>query len=261
MGPSPYLPPSGASGTTDQERPARLPRRHEVPSWQPPDGDDSLGAAPRLPRATEARAGQAMRELGTGEPGPRLERSAPRQVAPDRSREAGPSAAAMAGPPALPVMVLIGVVAVLILGVAWLVITGDEAEPPASDRPTSEAPDADAGGDAGAEVVVPTGVAATAVPEGIQVTWTGADDASYVVTVLSPDQPPQVLPATMGTSLLVPNVELSSGGGRCFTVAAAPVGQGAAGTPSEPGCTPGAAIEGMQSAAPTAPAAPAAAAG
>lgn len=179
----------------------------------------------------------------------------PRQVAPDPNREPSPGGAASAGPPALPVIILVAVVAILLLGVAWLVITGDDAEAPASDRPpaSEDADAADAGGGAGAAAGsggVPTAVAATPVPEGIQVSWAGAPEASYVVTILSPDQPPQALPPATGTSLLVQNAELASGGGRCFTVATAPDAQGAPGTPSAPACTPDVTIEGMQQAAP-----------
>jgi hypothetical protein len=149
----------------------------------------------------------------------------------------------MAGPPALPVLVLIAVVAVLVLSVAWLVITGDDAEAPASDRPAAE--DAEAGSDGEGAAGAPTGVKATPVPEGIQVSWTGVEGVSYVVTILAPDQPPEILPAAVGTSALVPNVQLGPGAGRCFTVAAADA-QGAAGPQSAPACTPGAAVDGMQ---------------
>ena len=245
LGPSSYAPRTGPSDTAEPGRPDRLPHRHEVTSWRGPAG---AGAAPsgtsRPPWATEPRnphPGDLGAPADGREPAPRGERPAPRQVAPDPDRKPSSSSAAMSGPPAMPVLVLIGVVVVLVLGVAWLVITGDDAEPPASDRPPAEDVDGAGAGEAG----VPTGVQAIQVPEGIQVTWSGAADASYVVTVLSPDQPPAPLPATLGTSVLVPNVDVSSGGGRCFTVALADA-QGAAGTPSEPACTPGAAVEGMQ---------------
>jgi hypothetical protein len=252
LGPSPYLPRRGGHDTTEPEPPARLPRRHEVTSWQGPAGAEAVQPGqPRLPRATELRStrgGDVAPPAETREPAAR-ERPAPRQVAPAPDRKPSTSSAAMSGPPALPLMVLIGVVVVLVLGVAWLVITGDDAEAPASDRPPADsAEDADGGDATGAgEAGVPTGVQATPVPEGIQVTWSGTPDASYVVTVLSPDRPPGALPATLGTSVLVPNVDVSSGGGRCFTVAMADA-QGAAGTPSDPACTPGASVEAMQGA-------------
>ena len=268
LGPAPFLParggidpaggrPGGARSGGDRpggDQAARLPRRHEVATRSGPEGLDSFDGAPqaRLPRADEAYVARPHDD----EPAPRAERSVPRQVAPDPNRAPGASAAASAGPPALPVIILIGVVAILLLGVAWLVITGDDAEAPASDRPpATDDADAEAGGGAGAAAGsggAPTAVAATAVPEGIQVSWAGAADATYIVTVLSPDQPSRALPPTVGASVLVPNVELASGGGRCFTVASAPDAQGVPGTPSAPACTPDATVEGMQQAAPPA---------
>jgi hypothetical protein len=248
LGPSPSPPRRGWRDTSEPEPPARLPRRHEANSWQGPPGAEAVPPGPpRLPRATEHRStrpGDVGPRADTREPAARSERPAPRQV-----RKPSNSSAAMSGPPALPLLVLIGVVVVLVLGVAWLVITGDDAEAPASDRPPAgSTQDADGGDATGAgQAGVPTGVQAVQVPEGIQVTWTGAPDASYVVTVLSPDRPPAALPATLGTSVLVPNVDVSSGGGRCFTVAMADP-QGAAGTPSDPACTPGASVEVMQGA-------------
>jgi hypothetical protein len=246
LGPSPYLPSArdrtGADGAGQAPKP-RLPRRHEVPGTQGADGADSQGP-PRLPRAGEAPTGRdvggrpALAERPT-----RLERPPPRQVAPVEGAQ-GPSTS---GPPALPLIILIGVLAVLVLGAAWLIITGDEAEPPASERPSAE-------GDAAPDAApaVPTGVQATPVPEGINVTWTGAEDISYVVTVMSADQPPTALPPTLGTSVLVPNVELGpagAAGGRCFTVAAVAGPEAPPGTPSPPACTPGATVEGMVPAA------------
>jgi hypothetical protein len=266
LGPAPFLPARGGNdpagdraggGRPGGDQSARLPRRHEVATRSGPEGLDGIdGALPaRLPRADEAYPARAHDD----EPAPRAERSVPRQVAPDPNRVPAAGGAASAGPPALPVIILIGVVAILLLGVAWLVITGDDAEAPASDRPaaTDDADaDADAGrGGAGAAAGsggAPTAVTAAAVPEGIQVSWAGAADATYIVTVLSPDQPPQALPPTLGASVLVPNVELASGGGRCFTVATAPDAQGVPGTPSAPACTPDVTVEGMQQAAPPA---------
>ncbi len=252
LGPAPYLP---ARGGDDHggERAARLPRRHEVPALPSPAGRDGRGprdggVPARLPRADEAYPVRAQDD----QPAARPDRSVPRQVAPDPNREPSPAGAASAGPPAMPVIVLVAVVAILLLGVAWLVITGDDAEAPASDRPAAT-DDADAGGGAGAAAgssAEPTGLVATPVPEGIQISWTGDPGASYVVTMLSPDQAPQALPPITGTSQLVQNVELASGGGRCFTVAAAPDAQGVPGTASAPACTPDATIEGMQPAVP-----------
>jgi hypothetical protein len=253
LGPAPYLPANRDADGEGGDRAARLPRRHEVPTRPGGDGHDAGSPPARLPRADEAHpsGGRADEEAA------RPDRSVPRQVAPDPERTSRAAAAASAGPPALPVIILVAVVAVLLLGVAWLVITGDEAEAPASDRPSADAADdtSDEGGGAGAAAGAagaPTGVAVAPVPEGIQVTWTGAPDGSYVVTVLAPDQPPRALAPTVGTSVLVPNAEITSGGGRCFTVATAPDAAGAPGTPSAPACTPDATVEGMQQAAPPA---------
>jgi hypothetical protein len=79
-----------------------------------------------------------------------------------------------------------------------------------------------------------------------------------VVTVLSADQPPKVLPPTPGPSVLVPNADLGQGGAWCFTVAAAvteasPAASGGSsaattGPASEPACTPGATVDAMRGA-------------
>ncbi|HET6952986.1 MAG TPA: hypothetical protein VFI47_21565, partial [Acidimicrobiales bacterium] len=153
-----------------------------------------------------------------------------------------------AGPPALPVIVLVVVVAILILGVAWLVVAGGEAEPSASER--QDDPSA-ADGDAGA----PTGVTAEATAEGVRVSWNGTAGASYVVTILSATAPPQAMPPTAGTSALVPAAPAgATTDQRCFTVASA-AASGAAGPASAPACLPGASPDTMLTApATTAPA-------
>ncbi|HKY69220.1 MAG TPA: hypothetical protein VJM49_22720, partial [Acidimicrobiales bacterium] len=143
--------------------------------------------------------------------------------------------------PALPIVVLVAVVVVLALGVAWLVLTGDDAGTPATDRdaPAGEQSSGDAAG------ATPTDVAVREVPEGVQVSWSGADEAEYVVTVLSPAAPPEPLPPTSSTSALVPNVEGAAAGGRCFTVAVAGDEGAPAAPASAPVCTAGASIEQM----------------
>jgi Protein kinase domain len=228
LGPAPYLPSreSAPGGRTDADRPLAAPRRRDVAPW-PAAGNE--GPAPGR-RAADA--------AGTAHGPDRLERPRPRQVAPDREPGRAASAAA-AGPPALPVIILVAVVAILLLGVVWLVITGDEAEPAASDRP----PAGDTADDAGGEEA-PTGVIASQTPEGVQISWEGAPDGAYVVTVLSPDQPPRARPAAVGTSVVVPNAELGPGG-RCFVVSATDDG-GRAGPPSGPACTAGATPDAMQ---------------
>jgi hypothetical protein len=228
LGPTPYLDP-----------PVRLPRRHEVQPWLPPATPPGPAPAParRARSAAPDVAGPAAGDRPAGRPAGG--RPLPRQVAPAPGRRAtgdGIRAAASAGPPALPLIILIVVVAVLALGVAWLVLTGDDNAESASDRARDTAP-------SGEEA--PTGLQVSQVPEGMELSWSAAADADYVVTILSPEAPPKALPPTQGTSALVPNVELASGTGRCFTVAAAG-DDGTPGTPSEPACTPGASIDTMQ---------------
>ena len=239
LGPAPYLPPSAGGrdngpGTAPSTRrtagepgaaaPPRLPRRHEVEGRPPPSGHDEPEPIRRAPAADRPA---------------RPERPAPRQVAPAPDRPQ-PRKGATAGPPALPVIVLIGVVIVLIIGAAWLVITGDDTADPAAER-------RDPAAAADTAAVAPTGVQVTSVPEGVQVTWQGGADASHVVTVFAPDRPPEVLPASAGTSVFIPVPEGATAG-RCVTVAAVQGTSGRAGTPSTPACTPGATIDGMQGA-------------
>src|SRR5690606_11417374 len=110
LGPAPFLP--AASGGT-----ARLPRRHETASW-PPAGRERAPAAGD-PAGREGGAGRLPPATVTEGDGPARPRPAPRQVAPspDRARADAP-ARARTGPPALPVIVLLGVLVVLIIGVA-----------------------------------------------------------------------------------------------------------------------------------------------
>jgi serine/threonine protein kinase len=234
LGPAPYLPPglradgppASARDRSDEGLPTRLPRRGEPHTWPSPTARSAPGTQMRLPRAGEGEAATTL---------PRASRPGPRQVAPAGGpAPAGLGRAASGGPPALPVIILIGVVLVLALGVAWLVLTGDESGPPASERPRPEVGD------------TPTDVRVNGVPEGTQITWEGSDDASYVVTVLTPDAPPEPLPATIGTSALVPNVGETAAGPRCFTVARAADAGAATGASSEPACTAGADPDQMQ---------------
>ena len=75
-------------------------------------------------------------------------------------------------------------------------------------------------------------------------TWSGSDEASYVVTVLSADAPPRTLPATVGTSALVADVDGDAPVARCVTVALAE--DGTPGTPTAPACTAGATPDQVQ---------------
>jgi hypothetical protein len=107
------------------------------------------------------------------------------------------------------VIVLVALVIVLVVGVAWLVIAGDDAGKPASE-----------GVGTPATAPVPSAVTATDTPDGVQVTWHGDAEASYVVTVLTATEPPRALPPAQGTSLLVPKAGATAPP-QCFTVAAA----------------------------------------
>jgi Protein kinase domain len=246
LGPAPFLPPStGRPGPATPEatappaQPVRLPRRHEVQSW-PAGGTQQATTLPRAGKARADRSDGAVRSPA-GRPAPGAGRPA-----------------AASGPPALPLIVLIAVVAVLVAGVAWLVLTGDESPPPASERSTTGADAATGtGGAAADDPAAPTDVRISQGPEGMQVAWTGAE-GEYVVTVLSADQPPKVLPPTPGPSVLVPNADLGQGGAWCFTVAAAvpeasPAASAGSSAPttgpaSEPACTPGATVDAMRGA-------------
>jgi serine/threonine protein kinase len=237
LGPAPYLPPGSAApgppasarARSDEGPPTRLPRRGEPHTWTSPTARSAPGTQVRLPRAGDGEAEAT---------GARAARPGPRQVAPAGGPPpTGATRGASTGPPALPLIILIGVVLVLALGVAWLVLTGDDSGPPASERPQPSADGATA----------PTDVRVDEVPEGVQVMWEGSDDASYVVTVLTANAPPEPLPATIGTSALVPNVAGAATGPRCFTVALADDGGAASsGASSEPACTGGATPGEMQ---------------
>jgi hypothetical protein len=257
----PGLGPSSGSGRANGAAPAR---------WQPPPGGaypgDGVGPpanggaatrppSGRVPAAGAATGGTTIADApyagrpadgpgaGPGQAGSAAAgapgRTSGRGSRPGRGSARARAAEANAGPPALPVLVLVAVVAILILGVAWLVIKGDSAGTPASE-----------GGGNPVTAPVPTGVTATAVPEGVQVAWKGDASARYVVTVMSSTAPPRELPATPGTSALVPSA--GGAGGQCFTVAAAPARDGGdPGPPSEAACIPGATPDQMQQATAT----------
>ena len=84
------------------------------------------------------------------------------------------------------------------------------------------------------------------MPEGVQVTWSGSDDASYIVTVLSAEAPPEALPATSARLRWSPTSRVPRPAQRCFTVTPADEAGAAAGAASSPACMPGATAEQMQ---------------
>jgi serine/threonine protein kinase len=229
-----------ARGGAAHDGPARLPRRPVVQSWPaPPTHQNGKVGGTRLPPSTEPRPGRASTPEPTRGVGPenghRPGRTTTRLPAGDPTSP-GPASggSSPAGPPALPVIVLIVVVALLTLGVAWLVIAGDDAGQPASERP--DPPPAG----------TPTDVEATELPEGVQVTWQGDSDASYVVTVLSATDAPKVLPTTIGTSALVPRVGAGPAAGQCYTVALASEAEPAGDGEPRAACVGGAAVGDMR---------------
>jgi hypothetical protein len=239
LGPTPFLGSSAADATADApvaKAAPRLPRRHEVETWQQAGGTASAGIT-RLPRASE------MPPVGAG--------------------TATKGGAAGSGPPAVPLIILLAVVAVLVAGVAWLVLTGDDGAPPASERePAAEdgalgtsdggtgAPADGTGTTGGAGTTpgaptAPTAVTAAPADGGVEVIWQGTGGA-FTVTVLTPDQAPTAIAAT-GTEVLVPSASLGSTGAWCVTVAATPAG-GTPGPASSPVCSPDASVADMRGA-------------
>jgi hypothetical protein len=226
--PPPPPPPPAAKAapvraTGGIQKPLRLPRPPLEP--EPP-----LVPSGRAPGHEAYPAPEQPRSTRTTTRPPREERSEPAAPAapatPPTERRTGGEPPA--GPPALPVIVLVVVLAVLVLGIVWLVMTGDDSGTPA-DEPTPDA-----------VVLAPTGLTVTPGPGGDQLAWQGDAEVSYIVTVLSPTEPPQALPAAPGLSALVPGAGTSAPGQRCYTVAVAPSEAGGEpGPASEPACPPG----------------------
>jgi serine/threonine protein kinase len=123
---------------------------------------------------------------------------------------------APAGPRALPVIVLLALVAVLIAGVTWMIVTGEDPGQDEGGDATSTSQAVDGGADA------PTNVEVTAAENaaGVQLDWEQPGEGSQVVVVLSQAEPPQALPADAGTALLVPAARLQPQTGYCFAVVA-----------------------------------------
>ena len=225
LGAPPVPPPPAAKAAL---RPGH--RRH-------PEAAAAARAAGRAGAAGGCRAAAHLRQAYSAPdqavdrftPARREERSEPAApAAPTAPQPDGPAGAPPpAGPPALPVIVLIVVLAVLVLGIVWLVVTGDDSGTPA-DEPAPEV------------VVAPTGL--TVTPDPGEISRPGrATPGTPTSTVLSPAEPPQALPAAPGLSALVPSAG-SAPGQRCYTVAVAPSeagGQpGPASEPPAPGVSP-----------------------
>jgi hypothetical protein len=104
------------------------------------------------------------------------------------------------------------IVAVLTLGVAWVVMFGEDPGESANRSTTSAPPPDELRGDTGGEDVM-----AVENPTGVQLDW-GATTSPQVVVILSNTQPPRTLPAKTGSALLVPATSLSPDDGYCFAV-------------------------------------------
>lgn len=133
--------------------------------------------------------------------------------APDRAR-------------ALPVIVLMSLVAVLVVGVAWMIVTGEDPSP-ASGSGTTQSTDASDGG-----AVPPESVTAVEIASGVQIDWDGSSEQAQVVVVLSEAEAPRTLPAEAGSALVVNAAELTPGTGYCFAVAPAPSATSSSSTPA-----------------------------
>ncbi|HEV7758252.1 MAG TPA: hypothetical protein VGO78_04665, partial [Acidimicrobiales bacterium] len=114
---------------------------------------------------------------------------------------------------ALPVIAIGVIVAVLALGVAWVVMFGEDPGEQAAQSSTSAPLPEELQGDTADD----EGVMAVENPNGVQLDW-GATTGPQVVVILSDTQPPRTLPAKTGSALLVPASSLDPDGGYCFAV-------------------------------------------
>jgi hypothetical protein len=123
------------------------------------------------------------------------------------------TAAEMGMARALPVIAVGVIVAVLTLGVAWVVMFGEDPGESANQSTTSAPPPGELRGDTGGA----EGVMAVENATGVQVDW-GGTEGPQIVVILSDAQPPRTLPATTGSALLVPASSLDPAVGYCFAV-------------------------------------------
>ncbi|MGH9111797.1 MAG: hypothetical protein ACRDZN_05800, partial [Acidimicrobiales bacterium] len=163
----------------------------------------------------------------------------------DTSRQA-------AGPLALPVIVLIAIVVALTLGVAYLIVAGDDPADPVStdDLQSNASAQADA---AGTDTPTPpTGLAATETAAGVELAWDGTIGTGYVVRVLSADEAPRPLPPTAATTMVVASADIEATTGYCFDVSITAAAAGSGGgdppapAPSAPACIRGATADSVR---------------
>lgn len=177
---------------------ATLPR---APAATPPS-DTPAPAAPSTDQPTVLPPG-AVAPPPPAEP---VEREP--TVAIDRPRP--PTEPAEKPPSSIPlpvvIMAVVAVVALVGLLASYL-LADDEDDPPPTTAVAYVPED------------VPTDVEATATPLGVRVTWTGDDDAEFVVLVLSEDAERRGLPADTGTDTLLDPDLVDPDAGHCFAVA------------------------------------------
>jgi serine/threonine-protein kinase PknK len=155
-----------------------------------------------------------------------------------------PSTPAQTGPRALPVIVLMGLVAVLVAGVSWMIVTGED---PAQEE-QANAPDTSRAVTGDGQPRANLDVTAAESAAGVQLDWDESGEGRQTVVILAATEPPQALPADAGTALLVPAARLRPQTGYCFAVvtggeASATPAELAAAVPEE-GLAPGACIRG-----------------
>jgi eukaryotic-like serine/threonine-protein kinase len=192
--------------------------QEDVDSYDPQPSSVAILESPAYPRPT-----------GVPAPPAGAAHDLPDQAAAAPADDADPARPASATR-ALPVIVLMSLVAVLIVGVGWMIVTGeDPSQSSASTTQSSAALDEDG-------VVSPDSVTAVENGSGVQIDWDGSSDEAQVVVVLSETDGPRTLPAETGSALLVDAAQLTAGTGYCFAVAPAspPTGDGAGAGSSSP---------------------------
>jgi hypothetical protein len=121
------------------------------------------------------------------------------------------------------VIVLMGVVAVLVAGVGWMIVTGKD---PSQEEPNGSSPGSRAIGSSGSESGSgssegdggPIELTATENAQGVQLDWEESGSGRQLVLVLSVTEAPRALPAETGTALLVSTSSLLPQTGYCFAV-------------------------------------------
>jgi len=264
-------PPPPALDQPPSTLPTRVPGRYDVDGTRSPRGrTPSTRPAGRTPATSPTESRTAAIEppaYSQSRPGSALTRAREARVTGQRPETAdddggltgGPAvdspptdaSRGPTGPPALPVIVLIAIVVALTLGVAYMIVTGDDpAAPVSTDELRSNA--SVLGAAAADTPAPPTGLVATETTAGVDLAWDGTVGTSYVVRVLSAEEAPRPLPPTGATSLVVTSSDIEAATRYCFDVSIAVTGAGSGGAesqalaPSEPACIRGATADGVR---------------